>query len=173
LSTISKIKFFSALFKPPFVVILFLIWILSSNNFIFSANAIQELPPTITIANSTSFKAIATNSITTPFTNMHVHMLTSTSSKYGTTPFTNMHVHRPTSFSFNVLATTFAAKLPETLLPSYTLTNASDTRSEGILSAYNTLNNEGLHVQQSISKIIHGTIYLAADSSITGHEKER
>jgi hypothetical protein len=174
-SMIRQIKFFGASFKLyPLAVTLILIWSLSSNNFIFSAKALQEHPPTMTTANSTSFKAIATNSSATPFTNMHVHKLTSASSKSGATPFTNMHVHKLTSFSFNVLATTFVTKLPQTLLPSYTVTNVSDTRSEGILSANNSLNNKGTYVQHSLSKTIHGTTYSPYYiTPTTGNEKER
>jgi hypothetical protein len=141
------------------VFILICIWFLSSNNFIFPGQASQEQTATMTTANSTSFKVIATNSSATPFTNMNVHKLTSASPKSGATPFTNMHIHKLTSLSFNVLATTFVAKLPQTLLPSYTVTNASDTRSESILSANNTLNNKVSYFQQSLSRTIHGTIH--------------
>ena len=151
LSIISKNRFS--------VVILICIWFLSSNNFIFPGQASQEQTATMTTANSTSFKVIATNSSATPFTNMHVHKLTSASSKSGATPFTNMHVHELTSFSFNVLATTSVAKLPQTLLPYYTVKNASDTRSESILSSNNTLNNEESYFQRSLSRTIHGTIH--------------
>lgn len=178
---IGKIKFLGASFKLYSLAVMLIL--ISSNNFIFSAKALQEHPPTMTTTNSTSFKAIATNSSATPFTNMHVHKLTSASSKSGATPFTNMHLHKlapfsfnvlaSTPFSFNVLARTFAAKLPETLLPSYTVTNASDTRSEGILSANNTLNNKGSYVQQPLSRTIHGTTYPPAGPPISGHEKER
>jgi len=63
--------------------------------------------------------------------------------------------HKATSASFRVIATTFVSKLPQTLLPSYTITNTSDTLSR--VSANNTLNYKGSYVQQSLSKIIYGT----------------
>jgi hypothetical protein len=113
----------------------------------------------MTTANSTSFKVIATKSSATPFTNMISHKATSASSKSSATPFTNMISHKATSASFNVIATAFVSKLPLTFLPSYTITNASDTFSERILSANNTLNYKGSYVQQSLSKTIKGTIY--------------
>jgi len=113
----------------------------------------------MTTVNPTSFKVFATNSSATPLTNMHVLKLTSAPSKAGATPLTSMHEYELTSFSFNVLATTSVAKLPQTLLPSYTVKNASDTRSESILSANNTLNNHVSYFQQSLSRTIHGTIH--------------
>lgn len=140
------------------VVILICIW-LSSNNFIFPRQVSQGQIATTTTANSTSLKAIATNSIVVPSTNMHVHKLTSAFSKSSPIPSTNMHVHKLTSTPFNVLAITSAAKLPRTLLPSLTVTNASDTRSERILSAHNTFNNKVSYFQQSESRTIHGEIH--------------
>jgi hypothetical protein len=134
------------------VVILICIWFLSSNNSIVPGQASQEQKATMTTVNPTSFKVFATNSSATPLTNMHVLKLTSAPSKAGATPLTSMHEYELTSFSFNVLATTSVAKLPQTLLPSYTVKNASGTRSESILSANNTLNNH-------VSRTIHGTIH--------------
>jgi hypothetical protein len=93
----------------------------------------------MTTANHTSFKAIATNS--------------------SATPFTNTHAYKITSFSFNVLATTFVAQLPQTLLPSFTVTNANDTHSEGVLYANNTPNNKASYLQQSLPRMIHGTTH--------------
>jgi hypothetical protein len=156
---ISKIKFFSASLNfYPYVVILILIWSLSSNIFIFSAKAIQEAPPTMTKANSTSFKVIATKSTATPFTNVVSHK-SSASSKSTATPFTNVVSHKSTSAASNVIATTYVAKLPQILLPSYTITNATDTLSEIILSSNNTLNYKGSYSQQSLSKTIRGTTH--------------
>jgi hypothetical protein len=151
LSIINKNKFS--------VVILICIWFLSSNNSIFAGQAFEEQKATMTTVNSTSFKVFATNSSATPLTNMHMLKLTSVPSKSGATPLTNMHEHELTSFSFNVLATTSVAKLPQTLLPSYIVKNASDTFSESILSANNTLNNHVSYFQQSLSRTIHGTIH--------------
>jgi hypothetical protein len=113
----------------------------------------------MTTANHTSFKAIATNSSATPFTNTHAYKITSEPSKFGKTPFTNTHAYKITSFSFNVLATTFVAQLPQTLLPSFTVTNANDTHSEGVLYANNTPNNKPSYLQQSLPRMIHGTTH--------------
>lgn len=158
LSMRGKIKFINGLFNLySSVLILILIWFLSSNNFIFATKSLQEHVATMTVANATSFKVITINSSAKPSTNVVSHKVSSQSSKSSVTAFTNVAPHKLTSTFFNVISTAFVSKLPQTLLPFYTITNANGTLSERILSANNTFNHKGSFFQQPLPKTIHGT----------------
>jgi hypothetical protein len=141
------------------VVMLLCIWFLSSNSFLFPRQTSEEQTAATTTANSTSFRVVATKSIVMSFTNAHAHTLTSVFSK-SNKDFTNTHMQQLTSYSFNAPATTFVSKLPQTLLPYFTITNASDTRSEKIFSSHNILSNK-------VSKLIHGAIHTSNSSTLT------
>ena len=142
------------------VVMLLWIWFLSSNSFLFPRQTSEEQTAATTTANSTSFRAVATKSIVPSFTNTYAYTLTSVFSKSSKAPFTSTHMQQLTSDSFNAPATTFVSKLPQTLLPYFTVTNASDTRSEKIFSAHNILSNK-------VSRLIHGAIHTSNSSTST------
>jgi hypothetical protein len=136
------------------------IWLLSSNSFLFPRQTSEEQTAATTTANSTSFRAVAIKSIVMSFTNTRTHTLTSIFSKSNRAPFTNTHMQKLTSDSFNAPATTFVSNLPQTLLPYFTVTNASDTRSEKIFSAHNIPSNK-------VSRLIHGAIHTSNSSTPT------